>query len=750
MLSDVVLDLLPVYRFVASYRSILWNPLQGAGTPLLANVIYGLLFPLNWLYFLVPFDMAIGAIAIVKTELAGLFMYKFLKDQKTSWTGSLFGSFAFMFSGYITVWLQWPHSSTYIWTPLIFMFILRIMRSQSIFRNTALLSISLMFSVLGGHIETALHLFSFGILFSLFFAAFRLRLGPRLILRSIGCVILGLCAGLLFSAIQLVPFIEFFMAGNIGATRFGLGSNPFHEPFWSMIALLVPNFFGNPSTGTFWALGWSTNYNEMNGGYVGVATLILAAYALTRKTVNDYVWCFAFVGTIALMISKGVPGVFDLVTRLPFFAIAANFRLLFIFAFSAIVLASRGIDLISTTTSIRRTISILVLISCVMFGVMLTTATQYYTSLRVILGMFSWYVLVFIAFSISVAALTIISLWCTRIKNWRGYKTRTLVRCLLLLILVLDMLAFAYSYVPQISPASNYPLTPAIRFLQEDKSIHRVIGLGMTALPNTFTFYGIADARALFTDIPIDYYRYGQSSSLGTLADPALMLTSSLNASSIQWRLLDLVNVKYVITAPDGAALAKSARSRFSLVYSGGDAKIYLNHFALPRAFITHRTEIISRSQMISRLLDPRFNMTSTILVETGHSQIFPEEPSYNESTSITYYGPTDMRITVNTGADGYLFVSDQYFEGWQAGVDGHTTEILRANYVFRAIRIQSGRHIVSLTYRPLSLLYGSVISVLSIGVMMVATFRTKMGGLIIQLHKRFARNSWRKITLTE
>jgi uncharacterized membrane protein YfhO len=63
----------------------------------------------------------------------------------------------------------------------------------------------------------------------------------------------------------------------------------------------------------------------------------------------------------------------------------------------------------------------------------------------------------------------------------------------------------------------------------------------------------------------------------------------------------------------------------------------------------------------------------------------------------------------------GYLVLAYTYYPGWHATVDGHPTEILRANYAFMALRLEPGEHQVVLHYRPLSLALGTLISGLAV-----------------------------------
>ncbi len=52
----------------------LWNPYQGAGHPLLASVLYGVLYPLNVFYLLLPTHLAMEATIVLHLCAAALLM----------------------------------------------------------------------------------------------------------------------------------------------------------------------------------------------------------------------------------------------------------------------------------------------------------------------------------------------------------------------------------------------------------------------------------------------------------------------------------------------------------------------------------------------------------------------------------------------------------------------------------------------------------------------------------------------------
>jgi len=86
--------------------------------------------------------------------------------------------------------------------------------------------------------------------------------------------------------------------------------------------------------------------------------------------------------------------------------------------------------------------------------------------------------------------------------------------------------------------------------------------------------------------------------------------------------------------------------------------------------------------------------------------------------------------LSVDTPADGVLVLSEMYYPGWQATVDGNEATIWRANAGLRALPLTAGQHEVTLVYRPLSFQVGVVLSLISLALLasgMIAGNRLSM-----------------------
>ncbi len=80
-------------------------------------------------------------------------------------------------------------------------------------------------------------------------------------------------------------------------------------------------------------------------------------------------------------------------------------------------------------------------------------------------------------------------------------------------------------------------------------------------------------------------------------------------------------------------------------------------------------------------------------------------------------HNPNHIKVRLNTQVGGYFVLADTWYPGWQARLNGEESTLLRANYLFRAVLIPQGEHILELVYRPISFWLGLAISLLSLAI---------------------------------
>jgi uncharacterized membrane protein YfhO len=113
-----------------------------------------------------------------------------------------------------------------------------------------------------------------------------------------------------------------------------------------------------------------------------------------------------------------------------------------------------------------------------------------------------------------------------------------------------------------------------------------------------------------------------------------------------------------------------------------------------------------------ARLHQADFDPAGTVVLEGG--QALDIEAVVSDTVDVVRYEPDALEIDVEAGADGYLVLSDPFYPGWRAELDGEPATILRADYAFRAMALTAGRHQVVMTFRSASWNAGLIISLLT------------------------------------
>src|SRR6185295_13022556 len=121
--SDLVLQIAPwLERVRAAYAAgswPLWNPLAGAGEPLLANPQSQALQPLVGLALPFPVAAGFGVVAALRVLLALAFTWLLLRRQGISETVALAGSLAYGLAGFLQLMLGWPLAGSATFLPVL-------------------------------------------------------------------------------------------------------------------------------------------------------------------------------------------------------------------------------------------------------------------------------------------------------------------------------------------------------------------------------------------------------------------------------------------------------------------------------------------------------------------------------------------------------------------------------------------------------------------------------------------------------
>ena len=133
-----------------------------------------------------------------------------------------------------------------------------------------------------------------------------------------------------------------------------------------------------------------------------------------------------------------------------------------------------------------------------------------------------------------------------------------------------------------------------------------------------------------------------------------------------------------------------------------------------------------SKNEFESLFFDPNFSPEETILLEEKPMGFVENKDGKLSDIKLITYLQNEINISVDTDVNKLLFLSDTYYPGWKAFVDGKEVKIYRADYSFRAIVVPQGHHLVKFSYDPLSFRVGYAISLLSFCLLVIVLITVK------------------------
>jgi hypothetical protein len=178
-------------------------------------------------------------------------------------------------------------------------------------------------------------------------------------------------------------------------------------------------------------------------------------------------------------------------------------------------------------------------------------------------------------------------------------------------------------------------------------------------------------------------------------------------------KLLGAVNVNYVVAfhplEVKGLKFVREFPEHYSRLYEVTDT--------VPRTYVAARA-IHERDpqSVLRRLSTDEFDLLREVIVDIPIP--LPPKGVFQGNAAIKLYRNNRVQIDAQLSEPGILVLTDAFYPGWKARVDGQERKILRANYLFRAVELPAGNHKVEFIYDPESFKIGLAISLFTIGLL--------------------------------
>ena len=669
----------------------MWDPYTLGGHSFTGEMQTGAFYPFHLLLGLLPFNSAsvISPVAYhvwfaATHVLAAWSMFALIRKLGLSRFSAFIAGICFSLGGFV-VHMGWPHLlESSIWLPLIFLFFLRALQAASTrlaIVDACIGGLMVGMSVLAGGLHVvlmdALVIVSAGIFYACSSGAgTESESLPRRSIcfrAAIAVAVIG-AVGLAAGAVQLFPSIEY----SSRSLRFlgPLGALPADKkiPYADMldqnlpegIALLVIPFAFNGNAG----LG------ETTSPYIGVFPLLAVVIGIRRYWRNLWVRYLAGMAVAAFLFSIGnyswLHGVlYATVPKL--WSMREASRMVYVEDFALVILAAYGVEALVASGNARAGWDGL---NRTLLGIVIACAAALFVP--AIFGkpdINPWNALSILIIFASYGLFRYLD------HGNRGGAVRTIM----VFLILFDLSACDWTARNRIEVAKTgvdqldriLSARGAAQFLNAQADPFRV-RIQADAIPNIGDLFGVP------------------------MVDPAGGVTFPIDFERIRG-YTDLLNVRFILTPAN--------EQKPGAVYQDKDWKVYENPSGYPRAWTVHETVVEpSAKQAAERLGTPGFDARRTALTEVPVA-LEPLADGARETAQVSGVAPNRMELEVDAQSRGLLVLSENYYPGWRATIDGQSAPIYRVDSGLRGLVVPRGHSRVVLRYAPASVYWGGLLT---------------------------------------
>ena len=719
----------------------LWNPYLFGGMPYVGAMHGDIFYPTAFMRLAMPTDVAMTWGMIIHYILGGFATYLFLRALGLKFVGALVGAVAYMLSGWNASYVTPGHDGKIFvgaMLPLAMLCVLRGIRDGKDWAWGGLAAV-VGLGMLSPHPQLMQYLLMGTGVFALYVAFGMGTESParpvviRRLAFALGAVVLGFAV----SAIQYLPVMEYTPFSPRAGGRDYAFATLYSFPPVELINTVIPQFTG------ILEKYWGPNRIHHHSEYVGASVWLLVVAAFSSRARNRHVIFFG--GMAALFTLWALGGntpfyqlIYALVPGSKFFR--APSTVFYVATFALAVLAGFGAQAITETAPSRRfviasaTTIVLLLVLSVTGG--LTGLAESFASVEVAdrvannagdLLTGGIRAMVFAALALAAGVL-----------SGRRAMTPAVAGWALVAIVTLDLVTVMKTYWTFMPPAVvSFRSDPTIEYMKKATASNpgRVVdapigGASEPRDPNLrysgLMSYGIRQAIGYHGN---ELRRYDDLLGPEEEGRPNVVNPNFWALANVRFFLTDVAQLPI-----EGSRLvagpARDARGSMVYLYElPGDNRA---------AWVAPAMIKAADSVTLTTVLDPRFPVHSVAIfndsanVTAAHLSAPPMPLNLN--VAVTKYDPGAISLTLGAPAPAgsALIVSENFYPGWTATVDGKPATAARAMYSLIGVPLPTGARQVELHFASASYQKGKLITLVALGL----TLLLMVGGIAMDRRK--------------
>jgi len=698
LVNMVVPRLEPVIFAIRHWSILLWNPYEWFGEPPIGQVQPGVTSPFTFLLALAPLHN--GQVQLFYVQLwfvllhciAGLFAWRLFRELGCSAGPAVVGGVLFATMGYYGS-TGWPNSlQPAMMAPLVFLFLLRSLRGQAPVKNAAWAGVMLGISWLCGHHDPP-------IMMSLALAGIGLGVGFRRGNRAAaGRRMLVLFAAMgLVAAVQILPALEY---GKLSMRWTETGPKTWHDrvPFTEHEQFSLPP----PDLLHVLLPGGNGLYSDP---FVGIVALSLAAAAVWSGFRRREVRLFTLLAIAALLYAMARSDALygPLYALMPFIEKTREpIVALFLFDLAVAALAAMGAEIVFSSPDPareRKTVRVLVWFAAAVFGlIFVLTSLRPAVKNNILVDGDQRPVMT------ALIALLIAGVYQAWSRN--SLRRRWALAMVGLLVIMEQSNEASWVWTHE----SNTARMALVRNIPNTEDLKD----WLRAQPNPKRI------QKNENDVPFnfgDWYRMDSANAYG-----ASKLTETVALSWWEERVGRMYGLNYALSRTQ-------PRAGLEDVFTGKNGvKIWRDPGAFPRAWTVHETVVAPDEKKGAEMVNNGpFDLRTTALTVGPKPQL----DSCDGADHVTAVDDktSALQVNVEMSCMGLLVISDSWYPGWRAQVDGKSVDIWKVNTAIRGVLVPAGRHTMTMKYRPFSVYFGFLCTLVGLAGAIVLQKRPEKDG---------------------